>query len=57
MAILCKTATCQYNVDGICTMYDEERTDEIRTIEFYEKWNPKRIAPTPPLANKREGDM
>lgn len=57
MAISCKTITCQYNEDGVCTMYDEERTDEMRTIEFYEKWNPKRLAPAPPEATRREGDM
>jgi len=55
VAINCNISSCSYNDNGVCHMYDEERTDEIRTIEFYEKWNPKMLPPKPKM--KREGDM
>ena len=55
--IECKITTCLYNERGVCHMYNEERTDEQRIIEFYEKWNPKRLAPAPKSATRQEGDM
>ena len=55
--IECKITTCLYNERGVCHMYNDERTDKQRTIEFYEKWNPKRLAPAPKSVTRQEGDM
>lgn len=55
MPISCEIHTCSHNNDGICNMYNEERDDAMRTIEFYTKWNPKMLPPVP--KTKREGDM
>lgn len=52
----CNNTACMYNENGTCTMYSEDRTDELRTEEFYKKWNPKRAA-KPKFVARREGDM
>lgn len=57
MSISCKTLTCSYNENGLCQMYNEERDDKIRTIEFYEKWNKNKLPPKPKYLCKQEGDM
>lgn len=55
--ITCNNSACIYNNSGICDMYDEERTDDMRTLEFYEKWNPSMLSPQPKNVERREGDM
>lgn len=36
----CDTRGCVYNKDGVCYMYNEERSNTDRVYDFYKKWNP-----------------